>query len=150
LSEKWRLKACLMSRYYTAIALISFILQSSGCADHATRIDLMAEQVYSSSSPGGPLPPHAFKSDGCSCWPDGDWLECCVKHDLLYWAGGAREERKNADIELRNCIAEKGHPVVAQVMFLGVRIGGVWWLPTPFRWGFGWNYPASGPPGEEY
>ena len=139
-----------MSKFLILLTFMSIILQSAGCEVHSTKVNKMAEQVYNNSSLVNPLPPHAFKSDGCSCWPDGDWLECCVKHDLMYWIGGTHEERKDADTELRKCITEKGHPVVGQVMFLGVRIGGVWWLPTPFRWGFGWNYPDSGPPGKEY
>ena len=139
-----------MSKYLIVLAFMSIILLSASCAKQATIVDKTAEQVYNQSSLSGPLPPHPFKSDGCSCWPDGDWLECCVKHDLLYWQGGTREERKAADLALRKCITEKGHPIVGQVMFLGVRIGGVWWLPTPFRWGFGWNYPDSGPPGKAY
>lgn len=139
-----------MSRYLIVLAFMSMSLLSASCVNQATTVNKTAEQVYNSSSLSGPLPPRTFKSDGCSCWPDGDWLECCVKHDLLYWLGGTREERKDADLELRKCVTEKGHPIVGQVMFLGVRISGVWWLPTPFRWGFGWNYPDSGPPGKAY
>ena len=29
------------------------------------------------------------------------------------------------------------------LMFLGVRFGGVHWLPTHWRWGFGHDYPAG-------
>jgi len=138
-----------MGKYSIVLAFILVIL-SAGCANQATKIDKIAEQVYNNNALGGPLPPHPFKSDGCSCWPDGDWLECCVKHDLSYWLGGTGEERKDADIALRKCVTEKGHSMLGQAMFLGVRIGGVWWLPTPFRWGFGWNYPDSGPPEKAY
>jgi hypothetical protein len=130
--------------------MMSISLSSAGCGKQATIVDKTAEQIYKQSSLRSPLPPHPFESDGCSCWPDGDWLECCVKHDLLYWQGGTREERKAADLALRTCVTEKGHPLVGQAMFLGVRIGGVWWLPTPFRWGFGWKYPDSGPQGKAY
>ena len=139
-----------MNRYLILFAFMSIILLSDSCVDHSAKVNKMAAQVFNGSSLSGSLPPHAFKPDGCSCWPDGDWLECCVNHDLLYWIGGTREERKDADQELRKCVTEKGHPIVGQVMYLGVRIGGVWWLPTPFRWGFGWNYPDSGPQGKAY
>jgi hypothetical protein len=30
-------------------------------------------------------------------------------------------------------------------MYIGVRIGGHAWLPTPWRWGYGWYWPQSGP-----
>lgn len=139
-----------MKNHPVMIAFMPIILLFAGCTDHATTINKTADQIYSRSSFNDPLPPHAFKSDGCSCWPDGDWLECCVTHDLLYWMGGTRQERKNADLELKKCVTGTGHPVVGQAMFIGVRIGGVWWLPTPFRWGFGWDYPDSGPAGKSY
>jgi hypothetical protein len=139
-----------MNRCLILFAFMSITLLSASCVDHSAKVDKMAARVYNGRSLSGYLPPHAFKPDGCSCWPDGDWLECCVNHDLLYWIGGTREERKEADQELRKCVTEKGHPIVGQVMYLGVRIGGVWWLPTPFRWGFGWNYPDSGPQGKAY
>jgi len=85
-----------------------------------------------------PLKP--FKSDGCSLWPDGPWVQCCTIHDQVYHKGGTRAERKQADIDLMVCVAKKGYPAIGFLMYLGVRIGGVPWLPTPFRWGFGYPY----------
>jgi hypothetical protein len=32
-------------------------------------------------------------------------------------------------------------PAVAILMLAGVRVGGTPYLPTDFRWGYGWNYP---------
>lgn len=81
--------------------------------------------------------PHDFKSDGCSQWPDGDYRDCCEAHDLDYYYGGTAADRKAADKRLYKCVRDKGHKVNAVVMFLGVRIGAIQWLPTPFRWGFG-------------
>lgn len=87
----------------------------------------------------------AFKSDGCSCFPEGTfskpdlWEQDCIKHDLAYWKGGTWDERRSADIQLREGIEKKGEPLVAQIVYLGVRIGGTPWLPTPWRWGFGWD-----------
>lgn len=81
-----------------------------------------------------------FKSDGCSLFPDGDYRNCCVAHDLAYFGGGSWTARWRADKSLYKCVAQtKGfeHKVIAPVMWLGVRIGGVHFLPTPFRWGFG-------------
>ena len=140
----------MMKQGHALIIAILFILPAACCANRSVEIDKLTEEVYSKSNLSEPLPPHTFKSDGCSCWPDGDWVDCCVKHDLIYWMGGTREERKIADLELKKCISEKGYPVIARIMYIGVRIGGVWWLPTPFRWGFGWDYPMSGPPGKPY
>ena len=87
-----------------------------------------------------------FTSDGCSAFPDGTfknkklWLECCVEHDKAYWKGGTYQERKNADKALKRCVAEVGHSKIALLMFAGVRVGGTPYLPTKFRWGYGWPY----------
>ncbi len=87
----------------------------------------------------GPL--KQFKSDGCSCWPDQDYYDCCYEHDKVYWAGGSSEERKKADLKLKECVTEKGHKIKAILMYWGARVGGHSWLPTPFRWGFGYIWP---------
>jgi hypothetical protein len=132
------------------LSLLCFSILLSSCAGHANEISKIASEIYSKSSIQGPLPPNAFKSDGCSCFPDGNWVECCVRHDLVYWVGGTRKERLIADAELKKCVSEKGHSITAVLMYYGVRAGGVWWLPTAFRWGFGWDYPQSGPPNKPY
>lgn len=28
---------------------------------------------------------------------------------------------------------------MGSIMYLGIRIGGSPWLPTPWRWGYGWD-----------
>lgn len=84
--------------------------------------------------------PADFKSDGCSVFPDGDYRNCCVEHDKSYFFGGSWRERRRADNKLFKCVADtKGfqHKLIAPVMWIGVRVGGVSFLPTPFRWGFG-------------
>ncbi len=81
-----------------------------------------------------------FKSDGCSLFPDGKYLACCVAHDQAYSSGGSWKMRWRADKKLFKCVrAQKGfeHKLIAPVMWLGVRAFGVHFLPTPFRWGFG-------------
>jgi hypothetical protein len=82
-------------------------------------------------------PPPNFVGDGCTLWPDGDYRACCEAHDRDYFRGGSGNERKASDRRLRDCVRAKGHKYIAPVMYFGVRIGGVSWLPTPFRWGFG-------------
>ena len=88
-----------------------------------------------------------FTSDGCSLFPDGTlkqrelWLVCCTEHDYAYWKGGTEAERIAADERLRECVAALGEPKIAKVMLSGVRAGGSPYLPTPFRWGYGWSYP---------
>jgi hypothetical protein len=79
-------------------------------------------------------------------FPDGTskqkdlWLHCCVIHDHEYWRGGTRADRLKADRELRACVAAVGKPKTAKLMFLGVRVGGMPYFPTGWRWGYGWRY----------
>jgi len=89
--------------------------------------------------------PRPFTSDGCSLFPDqrlvlrGSWCDCCLRHDVAYWRGGTEEERRLADEGLRDCVKVRtGDPVLAGLMFAGVRAGGSPAFPTSFRWGYGW------------
>ncbi len=88
----------------------------------------------------------SFTTDGCTLFPDGTsehknlWLDCCKEHDYRYWMGGTKEQRLSADIRLRECVAAVGRPKTAELMFEGVRAGGIPYLPAPWRWGYGWPY----------
>jgi hypothetical protein len=90
-----------------------------------------------------------FTSDGCSAFPDGTfeqselWLACCQKHDYDYWKGGTFDERLASDKALRACVTNVGQPQIALLMLAGVRVGGSPYLPTQFRWGYGWSYPRD-------
>ncbi len=90
-----------------------------------------------------------FESDGCSMFPDGTfeeqnlWLECCIEHDYQYWKGGTYEQRKKADNDLKLCVANVGQTKTAELMLAGVRVGGSPYLPTRFRWGYGWPWPRG-------
>jgi len=90
-----------------------------------------------------------FTTDGCSVFPDGNikqhnlWLKCCIQHDLKYWKGGTFSEKLDADNQLEACVRGVGEPEIATIMLAGVRIGGSPYLPTPYRWGYGWPYPRG-------
>jgi len=131
------------------IALPAWLILSA-CSVSDPELQELAGRIYAQKTWEEPLPPHRFESDGCSWWPDREWVECCVIHDSVYWMGGTSEERIQADGEMRNCVSSTGHPVISSIMYYGVRAGGVYWLPTSFRWGFGWDYPQAGPPGKRY
>ena len=81
--------------------------------------------------------PENYVSDKCSWFPDGNYGDCCVEHDKSYFFGGTKKERRSADNKLYECVKGKGRGFVAKMMWVGVRIGGVGFLPTSFRWGFG-------------
>lgn len=59
--------------------------------------------------------------EGCHYFPDGNWKDCCHDHNVAY---AARADRSEADRALRRCVAAKGHPVIAWIMWLGVCLGG--------------------------
>ncbi len=90
-----------------------------------------------------------FVSDGCSLYPEGPlgrsdvWRTPCVTHDRSYWQGGTWRERLEADWRFCREVAACSHPVDGLAMFLGVRFGGTPYLPTRWRWGYGWDYPRG-------
>jgi len=88
-----------------------------------------------------------FTSDGCSLFPDGRfkdrglWCDCCLNHDIAYWQGGTKEDRKRADEQLRDCVLERtDSKALSVLMYDGVRAGGHPAFPTWYRWGYGWKY----------
>lgn len=109
------------------IYVLSFLLLTTGCAT--------ASEIYE------------FKSDGCSLFPNGTlkdrtlWCDCCFKHDIAYWRGGSRVERKEADKALHACVLERTKNIIlADMMYNGVRFGGSASFPMWYRWGYGWKY----------
>jgi hypothetical protein len=86
-----------------------------------------------------------FTTDGCSLFPNGNpqhkslWLQCCIQHDMAYWKGGTRPERLAADLALEQCVNDLGEPEIARIMLAGVRAGGTPYLPSSYRWGYGWS-----------
>lgn len=83
--------------------------------------------------------PSGQKSDGCTLIADGNIRDCCVAHDKDYFYGGTRKQRRESDKRLYQCVCKKGgwDKFAAPFIWLGVRIGGLPFLPTSFRWGFG-------------
>mgnify|MGYP001159994135 FL=1 len=84
-----------------------------------------------------------FTTDGCSLFPDGEIArrKCCLNHDLHYWQGGSKRDRKEADVAFKQCVQSASDSrLLAATMYRGVRIGVHPVLPTKFRWGYGWAY----------
>ena len=60
-----------------------------------------------------------FTTDGCSMFPDDNmenhvkWMQCCIHHDYTYQKGGTEKERKVADLELKECVAELGEKYIS-------------------------------------
>lgn len=68
------------------------------------------------------------------------WADVCVEHDRAYHKGGTRTDRLEADRWLLAGVAIEGYAWWAWAMFVAVRLGGVRWLPTKYRWGYGEPY----------
>jgi len=94
-----------------------------------------------------------FTTDGCSggmswLWRTvlrrtPPWEGDCIEHDRAYWAGGTKQQRLEADRVLAASVARKGYPLIGALMYYAVRLGGVPWLPTSWRWGYG-RYDENG------
>ena len=92
----------------------------------------------------GRVPPRPFTTDGCTLTPDGAWQTCCIEHDMVYWCGGNADERRRADDTFRACITDKATATRAAIYHWAVRVAGAPWLPVPWRWAYGWPWPAQG------
>jgi len=60
----------------------------------------------------------------CTYWPNGNWLECCRAHDYQCADSECQKSsvmRLKADQDLKKCVTIKGHPLIALIMFVGVR-----------------------------
>lgn len=86
-----------------------------------------------------------FQTDYCTGIPEGvpqnrsAWKNCCLMHDMFFWAGGDKRDRDQADIGLRECVEDKGYPKIAWVIYHAVRLGS--YSPIKFenkKWNFGW------------
>jgi len=103
---------------------------------------LVTSMLIGCSVPASSLKP--FTTDGCSGFPEGTrkhrnlWAHCCLNHDIAYWRGGTFSERLAADRALHSCVRKTGQPLIADLMIAAVRTGGTPYVPTRFRWGYGW------------
>ncbi len=96
-----------------------------------------AAEVCRTRRPADDQPDYAFTSDGCSVWPDGAWAACCVEHDIAYWCGGDAPARVRADAGLDACVRAARDRHLGDLMYWGVRVGGIPWQPFPWRWAYG-------------
>ena len=88
----------------------------------------------------GTHPEREFESNGCTLWPDWKIVDCCLKHDMDYWCGGDKKARAVSDREFRHCV-KKNLGAVNTILWVAVRIGGTNRIKTPWRWGYGFDFP---------
>jgi hypothetical protein len=107
-------------------------------------VELIAENYcrqkrdYPGASAAHTAPDFIFTTDGCSRAPDDGWVSCCIAHDMAYWCGGSAADRKEVDQFLRQCLSQQA-AVIGNLYYVGTRLGGMPWLPAPWRWGYGWK-----------
>ncbi len=87
-----------------------------------------------------------FKTDFCTNYPEGTqkkpelWKHCCLMHDMFFWAGGSKTDRSEADLKLRNCVADTGSFYQARIIYLAVRAGSYSPIKYPkMKWNNGWD-----------
>lgn len=86
-----------------------------------------------------------FETDGCTMFIDGPsskpdlWAHCCFEHDLRYWFGGAKEDKKFSDIQLRECVRNVAGNFWANLMYAGVTAGNMSPVKFKYVWSWGWT-----------
>lgn len=109
------------------------------------QVHMVAAQRCRAIAPHTAAPRYPFTTDGCSVWPNGRWRSCCIEHDVFYWCGGPNWQRRKADHLLRQCVHRYSDTLNADLMYIGVRLGGSPLLPLPWRWGYGYPWPYQEP-----
>lgn len=80
-------------------------------------------------------------TDGCTFFPEGSLERCCAEYGKLYWQGGSQQQRSIADVKLRECILDvTNNKIITFAIYGGSRIGGIPFIATPWRWGYGWDF----------
>ena len=105
-----------MCRFSLISLVITFV--SASCLSPQL---LHAEEEY---TPGPVVVLHEWLGEQCSFVPDLDVADCCAVHDNDYLIGGNEFDRWWADLRFRQCIRERGRPVVAEIYYAGVRLFG--------------------------
>lgn len=128
-------------KFYSAIMSAIFVFAAfSVSAQSGGATESQSESKATTSTAPNLAVPADFVSDGCTKFPDGNYIDCCRAHDLEYYYGGSWSQRWKADKRLYQCVAAKPkfyNKIVAPMMWLGVRALGGAWLGTKASWGFG-------------
>lgn len=91
-----------------------------------------------------------FETDYCTGYPEGTWdhpdlwKHCCLEHDLYFWAGGSKEDRRSSDFILKECVEETGENFQALIIYIAVSAGS--YSPIKFsnkKWNYGWTQRTS-------
>ena len=140
-----------MKQFLTYISLVVFALGSMLVLDRLyipTTTEYQHRQVAAFAvSHGKVIPPRPFTHDGCTLFPNTAvfaFLQApCFQHDVAYYFGGSKDERRIADQQLRSDVAQTGWlgQIIAYPMYYSVRLFGDTSLTKLFNahWGYGWD-----------
>jgi len=135
-----------MSKKEMIIGLIAILALSAIYYDQTFEPENIETLRESADARAEVIPPKEFTTDSCTLWLNSifknDFTDICIEHDIEYWKGGSAEDRKHADVILRDKINSK-MPLMGDVMYLGARLFGHPLIPTPWRWGYVFEYPRT-------
>lgn len=110
--------------------ILLFVLVFAGKPAHSKELDLVLQ---------------SFETDGCTMFVEGTlekpdlWAHCCFEHDLRYWFGGTKDDKKFSDIQLRECVRDVAGSFWANLMYNGVRLGSFSPIKFKYVWNWGWQ-----------
>jgi hypothetical protein len=69
---------------------------------------------------------------------------------LRYWFGGDQVNMDETDLKLKTCVGEAAGPLIAELMYKGIRLGHYSPVKNKTKWGWGWtpkreNLPLTNP-----
>lgn len=67
------------------------------------------------------------------------WSHCCFEHDLRYWFGGTKADKNFSDVALRECVKDVAGSFWANIIYSGVRAGGLSPVKFKYVWSWGWT-----------
>ena len=140
------------SRVLASAVIVSLLVGSSPAL--AADRQASAAPSTAAAAPAHTHPsPEPFSSNGCTGFREAKFFSCCYAHDLAYWAGGTRSERRAEDRALRRCLIDIGgtslyDEIIADIGYLLVRM---WTLPGILLgplfddgWGRAWRETSYG------
>ncbi len=99
-----------------------------GTEEEWETISRLSQNLMFLAKKAEPFQVGGWTANGCTSSPDFDFGHCCDAHDHCYCIGGECpcegglfDDRKECDLDLRDCIRRAGHPWLAGVYYRGVR-----------------------------
>lgn len=129
--------------FIAVLLLLGVFWERNSLPETTSRMKERAQEYGEEQGKDTPVNPFTF--DGCTLFPDrfldSSFKEACLKHDIAYWYGGSKEERKEADLQLKEEVSEAGFSgaILQYPIYWGVRVFGDSFIARHFNahWEFG-------------